>query len=146
GSPAALASIFWSSKENQIGWKTAPITATPCIPADHKSTMKNTGIKAPNKLSPAKLPKGSKILLIMAFKSMFNITLTNQEITIMTIAGTKDSNERATDPGTWSGILIVNPDFTTTRTTSTAKIMKMIATQKPQPPTTHIHNPKPTDT
>src|SRR5699024_11393706 len=58
--------------------------------------MKNTGIKAPNKLSPAKLPKGSKILLIMAFKSMFNITLTNQEITIMTIAGTKDSNERAT--------------------------------------------------
>src|SRR5699024_11251003 len=60
GSPAALASIFWSNKENQMGWNTAPMTATPCIPADHKSTMKNTGIKAPNKLSPAKLPRSEE--------------------------------------------------------------------------------------
>src|SRR5699024_1503491 len=140
GSPAALASIFWSNKENQMGWNTAPMTATPCIPADHKSTKKNTGIKAPNKLSPAKLPNGSKILLIIAFKSIFNMTLTNQDITIITIAGTKDSKERATDPGTWSGILIVKPDFTTKRIISTANIIDIIATNNPDPPKSAIGN------
>src|SRR5699024_6930900 len=50
-SPPALASMFGSNRENQIGWKTGTITATPRIPADHKSTMTNTGIKAPNNLT-----------------------------------------------------------------------------------------------
>src|SRR5699024_593816 len=98
----------------------------------YKSTMKNTGIKAPNKLSPAKLPKGSKILLIIAFKSMFNITLTNQEITIMTIAGTKESKERATETGTRSDILIINPDITTSHIISTANKIKIIDKNKKQ--------------